>query len=392
MSFSFRSICLNASLAACFLAVSPTFVFAQTHKSTVPNATTAPATKVAAKKTAAEQILLPVRYAEWRKQGAAKTGTSAAAADAANAGVLEEFGFKDFSEAAYKRGSDMVDIRALRFGDATGAYGAYTYYRQPGMEHEAIGNGAARDARRVIFWSGTTVVEATFDHPAVDEEAAMKALAKKLPVAVGSDAIAPTLPLYLPKQGLDRSTARYAIGPAAYVQGGGVLPVNVIDFSQDAEVVTAQYVTRGGRGTLTVIGYPTPQMAIHAEKELAALLKRPLPASLQKSVLASLAVHRSGPMLAVTSGDFTSVEAHALVDRVKYEAEVTLNRNIDFMGEVKNAGKMLEGIASLTGIILVCALVVALLLGSGRAMWRVMRGKPVSSVYEEEFIRLNLKD
>ncbi len=392
MSFSFRSICLNASMVACFLAVSPTFVFAQTHSATVPSTKKAPAKKVAVVKAPAKRALLPVTYAGWKEQGAAKTGTSATDADAANADVLKEFGLKDFAQAAYMRGGDRVNVRALRFGDATGAYGAYTYYRQPGMEHEAIGNGAARDARRVILWSGTTVVEATFDRPATDEGFAMKALAKKLPVAVGSDAIAPTLPLYLPKEGLDRSTARYAIGPAAYVKGGGVLPVSVIDFSQDAEVVTAQYATQEGRGTLTVIGYPTPQMAMHAEKELAALLKGPLPASLQKSNAASLKVHRSGPMLAVTSGDFTAAEAHALVDRVKYQAEVTLNRNIDFMGEVKNASKMLVGIASLTGIILLCAIVVAILLGSGRALWRTMRGKPVSSVYEEEFIRLNLKD
>lgn len=379
-------------MAACFLAVSPAFVFAQTHGATVPSAPKVPAKTVAAEKAPAKQTLLPAIYAGWRQEGAARTGTSANDVDAANADVLKEFGLKDFAGATYKRGGDAVEIRALQFGDATGAYGAYTYYRQPGMAHEAIGNGAARDARRLIFWSGTTVVEATFDHPGADEVVAMRALAKKLPVAMGSDAIAPTLPLYLPKEGLDRSTARYAIGPVAYVQGGGVLPVSVIDFSQDAEVVTARYATHGGRGTLTVIGYPTPQMAVHAEKELAALFKGPLPSTLQTSNAASLAVHRSGPMLAVTSGDFTPTEAQALVNRVKYQAEVTLNRNIDFMGEVKNAGKMLVGIAYLTGIILLCAIVVAVLLGSGRAVWRMMRGKPASSVYEEEFIRLNLKD
>ena len=296
-------------MAACFLAVSPAFVFAQTHGATVPSAPKVPAKTVAAEKAPAKQTLLPAIYAGWRQEGAARTGTSANDVDAANADVLKEFGLKDFAGATYKRGGDAVEIRALQFGDATGAYGAYTYYRQPGMAHEAIGNGAARDARRLIFWSGTTVVEATFDHPGADEVVAMRALAKKLPVAMGSDAIAPTLPLYLPNEGLDRSTARYAIGPAAYVQGGGVLPVRVIDFSQDAEVVTARYAMHGGRGTLTVIGYPTPQMAVHAEKALAALFKGPLPSTLQTSNAASLAVHRSGPMLAVTRGDFTPTEA-----------------------------------------------------------------------------------
>lgn len=370
-------------MAACFLAVSPTFVFAQTHTPNIPSAKQAPA----------QQALLPAVYAGWKEQGAAKTGTSAAAVDATNANVLNEYGLKDFSEAAYRHGGDRVDIRALRFTDATGAYGAYTFYRQPGMEHTEIGNGAARDAQRVVFWSGITVVEATFDPPSAHAVRAMRDLAAKLPVAMGSEAIVPTLPLYLPKDGLKRSTVRYAIGPAAYVQGGGELPTGVIDFSQDAEVVTAQYSTHGGRGTLTVIGYPTPQMAMHAEKELTALLKNgPLPATLEKSSAASIEAHRSGPMLAVTSGNFTAAEAHALVGQVKYKAEVTLNRNIDYGHEVRDAAKMLAGIALLTGVVVGCALLLGMLLGGGRALWRVMHGKPISTVYEEDFISLNLKD
>lgn len=379
MASSLRSFCLTAGMAACILAGAPSCARAQAHAPIANKATAGP-------------TLLPSAFAGWAEQGLATTGTSAAPFDSASAGVLNEFGLKDFAEASYRRGDDTVEVRAMRFPDATGAYGAYTFYRQPGMEHEAIGNGGARAANRVIFWSGVTVVEATFHHPAADEERAMDALARKLPAAVGSQAVAPTLPLYLPAQGLDRSTVRYAIGPAAYAQGGGVLPAGAIDFSQDAEVVTAQYSTRAGHGTLTLIGYPTPQMAMHAEKDLTALLKGPLPAALQTSSASALEVHRSGPMVAITSGDFSAVEAHALLGQVKYQAEVTLNRNLDFVGEVKNAGKMLVGIAYLTGIIVLCALIVAVLLGSGRALWRVMRGKPASTVYEEDFISLNLKD
>jgi Family of unknown function (DUF6599) len=379
MAFLLRSVYLNAGVAACFIAFAPVCASAQAHPPI-------------AKKTVTSQALLPAAFAGWAEQGTAKTGTSAAGIDAANANVLSEYGLKDFAEAAYRHGGDTVDVRAMRFPDATGAYGAYTFYREPGMEHATVGNGAARDAHRIIFWSGVTVVEATFDHPAADEERAMKALAAKLPVAVGSEAIAPTLPQYLPTKGLDRSTVRYAIGPAAYAQGGGVLPGGAIDFSQDAEVVMAQYSTHGGHGTLTLIGYPTPQMAMHAEKDLTALVKGPLPATLQKSSTASLEVHRSGPMVAVTSGEFSAAEAHALVDQVKYQAEVTLNRNVDFGHEVRNAAKMLLGIAYLTGVVVVFALLIGVLLGGGRALWRVMHGKPISTVYEEDFISLKLKD
>lgn len=365
-------------MAACFLALWPVCVSAQSHP--------------AIAKAPPPQALLPTAYGGWAEQTAANTGTSAAAIDAANVGVLNEYGLKDFAEATYRHGADTVAVRAMRFSDATGAYGAYTFYRQPGMVHVAIASGGARAAHQVIFWSGATMVEATFDRPAAGEDRAMSALAKKLPVAVGSEAVAPTLPLYLPKDGLDPATARYAIGPSAYAQGGGVLPSGAIDFSQDAEVVTAQYSTHGGRGTLTLIGYPTPQMAVHAEKSMSALLKSSATGALQNSTASALDVHRSGPMLAVTTGAFTAAEAHALVGQVKYQAQVTLNRNVDYGREVRNAGKMLLGIASLTGVLVTLAIFLGLLLGGGRALWRVKRGKPISAVYEEDFISLNLKE
>ena len=56
--------------------------------------------------------------------------------------------------ANYKREGETLSLRALSFDDASGAYGAYTYYRQNGWPKEAIGTGAASDHNRVLFWTG----------------------------------------------------------------------------------------------------------------------------------------------------------------------------------------------------------------------------------------------
>jgi hypothetical protein len=183
---------------------------------------------------------------------------------------------------------------------------------------------------------------------------------------------------------------RYAIGPAAYAKSGGALPAGIIGFSRDAEVVTAQYSTHGGQGTLTIIDYPTPQMAISAEKSIAASLKGSLPPGLQSSSPAALGVRRSGPIVAVTSGNFSRAEAQALLGQVKYQAEVTWSHPHSGVSEVKKAAEMLIGIAYLTAILIACSLLLAAFLGGGRALWRIVRGKPASTVYEEEFISLNL--
>ena len=377
MVFSLRSVCRYAGTAICSVGLASACLLAQT-------------AHPIAKNPHARQTLLPSRFSGWAEEGAPITGTVSAKVDEANADVLKEFGLKDFAESTYRRGASKVSLRAMRFADATGAYGAFTFYRGAGMKPEAIGNDGAGNAHESVFWYGVTVVDATFEHPAGNEESALKALVADLPSPGGSNSVAPSLPQYLPANSLEKATVRYAIGPAAYTRGGGVLPTGAIDFSRDAEVVTAEYLARNGRGTLTLIEYPTPQMAIQSEKKLDALLKGPLPATLQSNSVA-LGMRRSGPLVAVTSGDFSSAEALELLAQVKYQADVTWNRGADnSRREIKNAAKMLVGIAYLTAIVGAAALLLGTFLGGGRAAWRVMHGKPASTVYEEDFISLNL--
>lgn len=384
MVFSLRTVGLYAGIAGCSLVFAASCVLAQA-------ASSAQKSTLASEVAHGQQTLLPGRFSGWVEEGASRTGSAAAALDVANADVLNEYGLKDFAESTYSDGSNKASLRAMRFVDATGAYGSFTFYRKPGMTPVSIGNGGAGDAHEIVFWSGTTVVDATFDISAPQMAPSLKALSALLPPASGSSGVAPSLPDYLPANSLDKATVRYAIGPAAYAHGGGVLPPGAIDFSRDAEAVTAEYPARAGRGTLTLIEYPTPQMAISSEKTLNALLKGPLPATLQQSDLAALAVRRSGPIVAITSGKFSSAEAQALLAQVKYQADVTWNRGGgNSKNEVKNAAAMLIGIAYLFAVLGSCAILLGFFLGGGRALWRIMHGKPASSVYEEEFISLNL--
>lgn len=376
MVFSLCSVGRSVGLAVCSLAfVASPGLFAQTASSVSNNA--------------AAQSLLPARFSGWVEQGAPTTGTAASVADPANAGALSEYGLLSFADATYGHGIATAHVRALRFADATGAYGAFTFYRKSGMGPVEIGGEGARNAHEVVFWSGTTVVEATFGPSDSLPNSSLKELAAELPHAMGSTGVVPSLPSYLPP-GFAPSTVHYAIGPTAYSLRGGILPLGAIDFSHDAEVVSAHYATKGGQGMLTLIEYPTPQISIQAEKALNALLKGARPAALKGSSPLSLAVRRSGPIVAVTSGGFSAPEAQALLEKVKYHAEVTWSRPQSGESEVKRAAEMLIGIAYLTVILIVCALVIAAFLGGGRVLWRVARGKPMSSVYEEDFISLNL--
>ena len=54
--------------------------------------------------------------------------------------MLKEYGFLESETANYVRADGRkLTLKVARFTDATGAYGAFTFYRQPAMKTERIG-------------------------------------------------------------------------------------------------------------------------------------------------------------------------------------------------------------------------------------------------------------
>jgi hypothetical protein len=345
--------------------------------------------------------LLPDSFAGWTLAGPLRQSTSASAADTSNADALSEDGFTQFAAGNYTREDGKLNLRAIRFADASGAYAAYTFYRRNGMRQEDIGQGAANDGGHILFWQGWTVVDATFDHWSAMSAAELRELAQALPPPAGSAGLPPTLPRYLPERGiaptkLQPLTTHYALGPAGYAHSGGVLPPALVGFDRGAETLSATYSGTGGDGTLTLINYPTPQFAIDRQHAIEAFFKAgnsqhaAWPQALADSAAPSLLCRRSGPLLAVTTGSLPGVEAQKLVGQVNYLAEVTWNNPSGYNSEVSKTGRILLSIAALAGILCGAALVIGVFLGGGRALYRGLRGKPVSTLQDAEFISLRL--
>jgi hypothetical protein len=343
------------------------------------------------------KALLPEAFSGWEAVCAPKTVTDPSLADSANAAALKEYDFSDGVLANYKRGSEALSLRALRFHDASGAYGAYSFYRQSGWPNEEIGSGATSNKNRVLFWLGNTVVDANFSRIGAMSGSELRELASQLPVPDGAKALAPPVLANLPQASLEHHSTHYAVGPAGYAGGGGVLPPDLVGFDRGAEAVTAYYTLRSNQATLTIIDYPTPQMAAAQESKIRAYLKagsqaQPAwPKPLVVSDQASLEVRRSGPLVAIVSGDAIPEESHKLLALVHFETALTSVPQ-PMESEVAKTGKLLLGITVLVLIGCAAAILLGFFLGGGRALYRIARGKPVSSVFDEEFIRLNLRD
>ena len=347
----------------------------------------------------AAPALLPTDFAGWSLSAPEQDSAAPEAADAANAAVLKEYGFQQLASAHYANGDNKLNVRAIRFQDASGAYGAFTFFRRPGSIPEVIGRSSAWDGSHVLFWIGATLVDATLDHVTPMTASELRELAKDLPQPPGSANVAPPLPGYLPRQDLAVGLTHYSLGPEAYARTGGVLPASLVDFgSSSAEAVTANYSNRDGEGQLTLLIYPTPQLAAVRLREIDAFIKAgnhqgTWPQPLAESMSGSLLTRRSGPIVAVTTGSFPAATAHKLLNQVNYQADVVWNNPAGYISDGSKVARLILGIFALTGILGAAAILLGLFLGGGRALYRVLRGKPASAFQEEtEFIRLNLED
>jgi hypothetical protein len=310
--------------------------------------------------------------------------------------LLKEDGLLRASVADYhaQPGASDVKAAALEFDDATGAYSAYTYIRGT-MDHPKVSTSDVKalasasetstDPASTTVWAGTAVLHIE-GHPSA---AQLNALVASLPNSSGRTSLAPLLPTFFPAEGLNRSGIRYALGPVGYRAMGGTLPDRVIDWSRAIEVGMADYAGRGGKGMLTLLMSPTPQIAGAQGRAIEKALND-LPQE-ERSHFGTVKLRRIGTMVGLTTGSFTSDRAEKLVQALHLSEEVTFDQKmpLEFHAEVQKTASLLENIAAFVGVMVVAAILLALFLGGARAGIRKLQGKPVAS--EPEFLAINLR-
>lgn len=348
---------------------------------------------------ASSNQVLPAAFAGWQVKGSISRSEDAAVADAANAPVLKEYGFQHLEKAAYTRDDGRnLTITAAVFDDASGAYGAFTYYNSSDMGEENIGSQAAFLNDRVLFCQQNVLVKAEFDKMSVMSASQLRQLAGMLPPAEGGKGKPPLLPLYLPKRAFgktfEKNTTKYILGPVALDRVKSPLPAAMVDFNSGAEVVIGKYSAPSGDATLMLIEYPTPQIATERLRQIDALHQT----AGQAQGVASMANAgpffdmRTGPIIAIASGPLSKSEANALLSPISYEADVTWNENT-YLSKKNNVANLLFNVILLCIIVVALSLVAGIVFGGVRVL--VKRYFP-DSVFDRpetmEFISLHLDD
>ena len=240
---------------------------------------------------------------------------------------------------------------------------------------EAVGSGD-----EVVFREGNTVAIA---HGRVTA-GELQPLANGLPKIGGPRGISPLLPTLLPPKGLASETLRYSVGPAGYAATGGFLPGEILGFEKAAEVVTGVYALPGGKDTVTLLLYPTPQIAGDRGRAVEGWLNA------HAAGLGAIKLRREGPLVLLANGTMPADDAQRMIENIHLRSEVTWEKPMppEFHAEVRKTYSLLTSIAVLSGVLMAAAVLLGLFLGFGRATVRVWLGKPAAT--EGEFLNLGL--
>jgi hypothetical protein len=325
---------------------------------------------------------LPQTFNGWHiDAGSVKASKEPASADPTDAPVLKEYGFTDVESATYSRNDRKMQIKAARFSDATGAFGAFTYYVQPQMQVEKIGERGASSNTRILFFKGNILIDASVEHLSAMSGADLRSLADALPRLTSENGKLPTLPANLPSQSLMRNSSRYVIGPEALARLGVPIPAQLIDFSKSPEVAIGKYRTSQGEASVTLVGYPTPQIA------------RERMDAMQAAGLSGGPFYfkRTGPYVVAVSGNIPADEAQSLLASVNYDADVMPLQPTKPKPSEDGAGFVLA-LVMLCVITVLAALVFGFVFGGVRILANKMFPNRVFSRPESvEIIRLDLR-
>ncbi len=354
--------------------------------------------------------LLPQTAGSLHMTGEPQMGSGVPADAGEAAAVLKEDGLTQWASASYGPG-EPASIRAYRFGDATGALAAYTLLQKTGAGAlppgiAATGSVSGND---VVLQSGVSVVMATLPTRGT-RDAVLREIIQRLPKVGGRQGLPALLPTLVPAHGLEAGSVRYALGPAGYAATHGVLPADLIGFEKAAEAITANYAERSGSGVLTLLLFPTPQIAAERGRAIEAYLnskagtqasttevKLPpdgpvmqLATGIHAAGAQTVKLRREGPLVLLATGSFSAAEAQELVENIHLRLDVTLDKPVppEFHVEVRKTASLLVSIATFSGVAGLAAILLGAFLGFGRASIRVMMGKPAAT--EPEFLRLNL--
>jgi hypothetical protein len=357
---------------------------------------TASATEAAKERQSPAEVL-PDRLGEnWRAAGEPRRLSSERFAVVDDSDVYLEYGLQAVITRSYTNGKDRIRVEAFEVRYPSGAHGLFTFNRgslPPGRQEFHLGRYVVSLSREQEAASGEA---AQFDPQLIE------ALSQQL--SEGPVELSP-LPAHLPERNKIAESEKYLVGPAALARLAPFSDLKgVISFTGGAEAATAEYDNGGGRMSLIIIEYYTPQLASTGFAQLNGFFGALSPQEKERRL-----IKRVGNYVVEAVNVRDAAAAEAILGEIKYTARVYWQgkkftsiplpfRPPDPMvlEEARRTAQFLVTVFYAVGLMLICAAVIGITSGGAIFYWRRYRRRKLG--LEDAFsdaggtIRLNLDD
>ena len=311
--------------------------------------------------------------------------------DVPGSAVLEEVGFQHYAMRVYETvGGVDLSIEVVTASDDKAAFSLLTLLRDSGINQGPPGESYTLDGRQLTFAKAAFWVRIRGDNAAD----LLKRVAESVGNRIGQrDHIAPLLTSHLPQSGLDASSVRYFLGSKSFESYSSGLRVAPIEFHLEMEIAQANYSLQNQSGLLSLVSFPTAQMAGEYFDRLPENLK---PSGSPDSRVFS---KRVGPLVGILEGTFDAATADKILGNIKFSYSIKWiydknNRSSATVWGVP-VGILGTVVRSLLLTMLLCGM--SLLLGVGMAVFRVLLrdyapGNFLDNPERTEMIRLRLNE
>jgi hypothetical protein len=300
-----------------------------------------------------------------------------------------DVGLDKYQRRVYTVGpSGSLSIEVVTLRDSRAAYSLLTLLRNSSLQDGPPGDAFTLTADGIRFAQGKEWVRIQGRGASED---LIKRVANSISNRIGTGRHKPpALISHFPRPGYDASSLRYFPGLKSYESYASGMIAEPLQFNSDMEIAQARYLLENQAGVLSLLNFPTAQVAEEYFSELTG------PKGAEKTGTAMYA-KKAGPIVAILEGTFDPVSADKILGSIKF------SYSIRWIYEKRNKPTTIWGVPvgilgtvvrSLFFMALLCGVSIAA--GVGFAVFRfVLRGyapqNPLDRPERTEITQLRLR-
>jgi hypothetical protein len=308
-------------------------------------------------------------------------------ADSGEQELFDEAGYVRYAARGYStKGGSAMTVEVLTTKDLRAAYSLLTLVGKTDLRAGPPGEYFSSDGTTLVFAKGPFWVRVQGDNP----DDLLRRVAQSVSNRIGPrEAAESLLPSHLPRRGMEASSVRFFLGPRAFKKQATAISGSFLKFQPDMEIAQARYSLENQAGVLSLLSFPTSQLA----EEYFDGLDAATVSQRETHVFAK----KVGPLVGVLEGNFDPSSASALLGSIRFSYSIKwiYDKNARSSSTVWGVPVGLLGtvVRSLVLTVLLCG--VSLLAGIGMGAFRLaLRTYAPRNFLDRpertEMIRLNL--